>query len=235
MAREVPQDGKLPADEGLGARGAIPASVATFKEASLWQARSVGICRKGVFIMDNTQAKRSSFAELFAFKLDTKSLVTIALLVAMEIVLSRFLSINAWNIKIGFNFVPIVIGAMLYGPIAGALIAALGDFLGAILFPIGAYFPGFTLTAFLMGLVFGLFLYRKQSPERIVGAVLINQCLLSQCLNTLWISILYGSPYGPLFVTRLVQTLILVTVQILVVYEIARLMPRFRKMAVSAT
>ena len=185
--------------------------------------------------MDNTQAKRSSFAELFAFKLDTKSLVTIALLVAMEVVLSRFLSINAWNIKIGFSFLPIVIGAMLYGPIAGGLIGALGDFLGATLFPIGAYFPGFTLTAFLTGFVFGLFLYKSQSIPRIVGAVLVNQCVLSLCLNTLWISILYGSPYGPLFVTRIVQTVILIAVQIVTIIAVAKVMPRFRNMVASGT
>ena len=35
MAREVLQDGKLPADEGLYARGAIPASVATTKNKLL--------------------------------------------------------------------------------------------------------------------------------------------------------------------------------------------------------
>lgn len=173
---------------------------------------------------------KSGIAELFKFKLDTKSLVTIALLVAMEVVLSRFLSISAWNIKIGFSFLPIAIGAILYGPIGGGLIAALGDFLGATLFPIGAYFPGFTLTAFLTGFVFGLFLYKSQSIPRIIGAVLINQCILSLCLNTLWISILYGSPYGPLFVTRVGQTLILVVVEVVTIIAVAKVMPRFRKM-----
>ena len=173
---------------------------------------------------------KGGFADLFKFKLDTKALVTIALLVAMEVVLSRFLSISAWNIKIGFSFLPIVIGAILYGPIGGGLIGALGDLLGATLFPIGAYFPGFTLTAFLTGFVFGLFLYKSQSIPRIVGAVLVNQCILSLCLNTLWISILYGSPYGPLFITRITQTLILIAVEIVTITAVAKVMPRFRRM-----
>ena len=38
----------------------------------------------------------------------------------MEIVLSRFLSLSAWNVKIGFSFVPIALAAILYGPMAGA-------------------------------------------------------------------------------------------------------------------
>ena len=182
--------------------------------------------------MENNVNKRG-FADMFRFKLDTKSLVTIALLVAMEVVLSRFLSISAWNIKIGFSFLPIVIGAILYGPIGGGLIGALGDLLGATLFPIGAYFPGFTLTAFLTGFVFGLFLYKTQSIPKVIAAVAVNQCVLSLCLNTLWISILYGSPYGPLFVTRIVQTLILVAVEIVTIVAVAKVMPRFRRMAVT--
>ena len=79
----------------------------------------------------------------------TKELITLGLLTAVEVVLSRFCSISAWNIKIGFSFVPIAIGGILFGPLGGGLVGALGDFIGAVLFPIGPYFPGFTLTAFL--------------------------------------------------------------------------------------
>ena len=68
-------------------------------------------------------------------RFSTRMLTTLALLTAIEIVLSRFLSVNAWNIKIGFSFVPVVVAAILYGPIAAGIVAALGDFVGAILFP----------------------------------------------------------------------------------------------------
>ncbi len=156
------------------------------------------------------------------FRFSTRTLTTLAMLTALEIVLSRFLSLNAWNIKIGFNFVPVVAAAILYGPIGAGLVAALGDFLGALLFPIGTYFPGFTLTAFLTGCVYGFFLYKEQSWPRIIAAVGINQLILSLFLNTLWISILYGSPYGPLLATRLVQCLILTAVQLIGIPLIAK-------------
>lgn len=48
--------------------------------------------------------------------INTKMIVTLGLLAAIEIVLSRFFSINAWNIKIGFSFVPLAVAGMLYGP-----------------------------------------------------------------------------------------------------------------------
>ena len=39
----------------------------------------------------------------------TKHMVWMGILIAVSIVLSRFLSFSAWNVKIGFAFIPIVI------------------------------------------------------------------------------------------------------------------------------
>lgn len=50
-------------------------------------------------------------------KRNVRMMVTLGMLVAVEIVLSRFLSINTWRFKIGFSFVPIVLAAMLYAGI----------------------------------------------------------------------------------------------------------------------
>ena len=161
-------------------------------------------------------------------KYSTKTLTTMALLTALEVVLSRFLSISAWNTKIGFAFVPVVLAAMLLGPLYAGLTAALADFVGAILFPVGAYFPGFTLTAFLMGACYGLFLYRKQSFPRILASVAIHQLILSLLLNTLWISVLYGSPFYPLLLARLPQCAILAAVQLALIPLLAKLLPQLK-------
>ena len=157
-----------------------------------------------------------------------KNLTLASLLIALEVVLSRFLSISAWNTKIGFAFVPVVLAALLLGPLWAGIVGALADFLGALLFPIGAYFPGFTLTAFLMGLCYGLFLYKKQSIGRIAAAVAVHQLLLSLLLNTLWISLLYGSPYAPLLLSRLPQCAILAAVQLAVIPLLVKLLPRLK-------
>ncbi len=155
----------------------------------------------------NTNAKRITFT---------------AVLTALEIILSRFLSINAWNIKIGFNFIPVVLAALLLGPVWAGLVAALGDLIGAILFPIGAYFPGFTISAFMTGIIFGLLLFEKQTVLRTVIAVLINQLIISLLVNSAWICVVYGSPYLPLIPARLVQCAILIPVQIIVIIVIQK-------------
>jgi ECF transporter S component (folate family) len=150
-------------------------------------------------------------------RISTQNLVQMGLLVSCEIVLSRFCSFNAWNLKIGFAFLPVALAAILMGPVAGGIVGALGDFVGAILFPIGVYFPGFTLTAFLTGLAFGLFLCKEQTMPRIIGAVAVNQFILSFLLNSLWISVLYSAPFVPLLATRILQCAILAPVEVVVI------------------
>lgn len=155
-------------------------------------------------------------------KINTKLVVTIGLLAAMHIVLSRFLSINAWNIKIGFAFVPVFLAAWAYGPVPAAAVGALGDFLGAVLFPIGPYFPGFTLSCALTGVIFGLLLHKEQTLPRIVTAVVLNQFGVSLLLTSLWISILYGSPYIVLLGTRVIQSAILTGVELITITALTR-------------
>ncbi len=155
-------------------------------------------------------AGRACKASLFA----TRNLVIMAVLVAVQVVLSRFASITAWNVKIGFGFVPVMLGGMLLGPLGGGIIGMVSDLIGSILFPSGAFFPGFTLTAFLTGVIFGLFLQKKPDLPRLACAVVLNQLLCSLLLNTLWISILYGSSYLGLLSTRILQAIFYVVVQI---------------------
>lgn len=161
-------------------------------------------------------------------KFNTKTITTLGVLLAMDIVLTRFMSYSVWNVRIGFGFVPVVLSAMLFGPVPAAVLAALGDFLGAVLFPIGPYFPGFTLTAALTGLTFGFFLYRKNSVAYSLIAVLIVQFVLGLLLNTYWIHVLYHSPFVPLLATRVVQSALLSVVQFATIRALYPLIDRLK-------
>ncbi len=143
-----------------------------------------------------------------------RDIAIIAVLIAANIVLARLLSVQMWNMKFSFSFLTVAIGAALYGVWGGAVVGGLSDFLGAILFPAGTYFPGFTLTAVIVGIVFGLFFKKKFSFLRISLAVIITQICCTLLLNSLWVSILYGSPFLPTLTTRLLQAGIMTVVQI---------------------
>jgi ECF transporter S component (folate family) len=96
--------------------------------------------------------------------------------------------------KIGLGFTAVALLAMLYGPLWAMLTAALGDLVGALLFPTGAYFPGFTVTAALTGLIFGLFLYRRERAWlRAFLAALTNSFFITLILNSLMIAVFFRS------------------------------------------
>ena len=123
----------------------------------------------------------------------TEKLVTMALLVALQVVLGKIVQINLVSKEINFGFLPVAVAGALLGPVAAAVVGALGDLIGSLLFPTGAYFPGFTLTSALVGAAYGLALYhRKPSWVRAIAAA-ASGAVINLMLNSLWLSMLYGS------------------------------------------
>lgn len=151
-------------------------------------------------------------------KFDVKKLIQISLLIAIEVILTRFCSIQTPIVRIGFGFLPIAIIGMMYGPLSAGIAYAIGDLLGMALFPSGSFFPGFTLTAFLTGVTYGLFLYNKPKTwPRIVGAVLTVCLVLNLGLDTYWLSILMGKGYLALLPTRIIKAALMIPVQTLII------------------
>ena len=133
--------------------------------------------------------------------------------VALDVLLTRVLAFNTPVMKIGLGFVAIAVCGAVYGPVAGAICGALGDIIGSLLFPTGAYFPGFTLTAALTGLIFGLLLKPFSRPKA-AAAGGTNSVLVSFLANTYMISYISGSPFSKLLTTRAVQLAVMVPLQI---------------------
>lgn len=118
-----------------------------------------------------------------------------AMLVACQVVLGNLLQVPMLGKQYNFGFVPIAMAGALMGPIPAAIVGGLGDLLGAHLFPAGAYFPGFTLTNALVGLVCGFILHGcKPSWWRCALAVLLSLAGLNLFLNSLWLNILAYVP-----------------------------------------
>ncbi|MBR3293056.1 MAG: folate family ECF transporter S component [Oscillospiraceae bacterium] len=123
-----------------------------------------------------------------------RQLTVSAMLIAIDVIFTRVWAINTPLMKIGLGFTAVALSAMLYGPLWAMLTAALGDLVGALLFPTGAYFPGFTVTAALTGLIFGLFLYRRERAWlRAFLAALTNSFFITLILNSLMIAVFFRS------------------------------------------
>jgi ECF transporter S component (folate family) len=139
------------------------------------------------------------------------------MLIAVEVVLTRFFSISTPIVRIGFGFLPVSLAGMLYGPLWAGCAAAMGDVIGALLFPAGAFFPGFTLTAFLTGFTYGALLWRRRDWSRIILSVAIISLLLNLCLDTFWLRMITGKGYAGLLPARIIKSLILAPVQVVTI------------------
>lgn len=165
-------------------------------------------------------------------KISTKMLAVMGVLIALEVVIAHFVTFRpTQTIKLSLDFIPIVIAGIMFGPVPAMIIGMLADILGAFIFPVGPYFPGFTVTAALTGLLYGALLHDKQNMIRIVIAVAIQQWVLSLILNTYWLKVLYGMPYVPTLVGRLPQTGILTAIQLIFIPIIVKVIHEIGKRA----
>ncbi len=154
-------------------------------------------------------------------RVNTKKLAVIALLIALNVVLSRFLSINTPTLKIGFTFLTVMMSAYLFGIAGSVSVSGIADVVGALLFPSGPFFPGFTLTAVVNGVIYGVLMGKKINLPKISLAVVLSEILCSGLMNTLWISYLYGSDFKAVFTARLTtQILPMIIVQAVAGYLI---------------
>lgn len=87
-------------------------------------------------------------------------LVLAALLVSIRVTVKSIRIPITEDLYIAIGFLPNALGSMLYGPYVALLTGIVSDTLGALLFPVGAYFPPFMLVEISASLLFALFLYR---------------------------------------------------------------------------
>ncbi|WP_303857424.1 folate family ECF transporter S component [Aminicella lysinilytica] len=149
----------------------------------------------------------------------TVTLVTLAFMIALEIILTRFLSVDVAGVaRIGFGFIPVAMVAIMYGPWFAGGAYALGDILGMLIFPKGAYFPGFTLTACLTGIIFGLILYKKEITwKRSLLAAVIVVVTMNLFLDTYWLHILMGQGFLAMLPLRVVKCCFEIPVQAILI------------------
>lgn len=158
--------------------------------------------------------------------ISNEKLVTFSLLIAVGVIISRFLSINMPILKIGFDFIPIVICAKRYGAVSTGIVAALIDFVGANLFSFGAYFPGFTISAVISGLIMGYFFYNKViSIQRYFLVFSLEGVIVTILLNSFFISFLSDTPLYVLLPVRIFQCCLLVVIKTCVSYYVLQRIP----------
>lgn len=156
----------------------------------------------------------------------TKTLVVMALMVALKIILRQFTIYLTPTFKlINFDYLPGAMIAMLYGPWAGLLFGFVGDTIGYFAKPVGPYFIGYALSEMVINFIYGLFLYRKPLKIwRVTAAKITVLLTVTYGLNYLWNIIMYGTAASAFFTgARIINNLIQLPLSVFLLIITARM------------
>ena len=158
----------------------------------------------------------------------TRDIAMIAMLIALYIVIDSFAIQFTPELRLTFSFIANALAGLLFGPVISMFSGAATDIICAILLPRGPYFPGYTLTAIISGLFYGLILYRKPITYlRMLVAKGIVNLFANTFLNTLWLSITGGKALLLLLPGRVGKNLLLLPIEALILFLIANTLKKF--------
>lgn len=156
-------------------------------------------------------------------KIGTRGIALMGMLMAMQLILTRFLVIQTPFVRIGFSFIPTTVMGMTFGPLFTGIGTMLSDFIGITLFPGpgGGFFPGFSLSAFLAGAIYGVFFYKKEMTwQRVLIANILVTVLIDILLNTYWLYLTMGPGILANIPLRVGKSLILLPIQVGMMYAL---------------
>ncbi|MCF0129147.1 MAG: folate family ECF transporter S component [Pseudobutyrivibrio sp.] len=163
---------------------------------------------------------------------NTRVLTICALILALSAILGMFKIPITSLIEIRLGSLPLAVAGSLFGPVIGGIIGGLSDILAFIVKPTGPFFPGFTLSTVLTGIIFGLILKPKNNRVsffKVLLAQLLNAVFVGLIFNTLNLYILYGDPatggisgYFAFMLTRLPMEVIMYPINCLLITAIIK-------------
>jgi ECF transporter S component (folate family) len=156
----------------------------------------------------------------------------LAVMTALGVILTRVASFRlpiggVEGIRIGLGALPLIMSGVIWGPTAGFFVGAVSDAVGYFINPMGFYMPHFTLTSALTGALPALVLKLSGNAKRPQGvrlavAILIGQTITSMILVPYFLQQLFGIPWCPLFVPRLISLLIHVPAYTFLIHSLTK-------------
>ena len=138
-------------------------------------------------------------------QLNVRTMAILAMFTAISIVLTRFLVFQPTpSVRFELGNVPIMLSGFMFGPLAGMLVGAAADFVGAIIRGQGFDIP-LMLVPMFMGAMAGLlrnYIVKNPSYIKILGFTLTVNIIGKMIWTTYWLSIIIGRPFMEMFPIR---------------------------------
>lgn len=174
--------------------------------------------------MLETKEKRNilnQFADSYKEMKKLKTILMTALLIAVGIVLGQFSIQITDTMKIGISFIATQMTAALFGPVVGGIMGGVADILKFIIKPTGPFLIGYTISAILGPVIYGIMLYKKPiSLWRILLSKTVVAIFINLLLGTFWSYHYFGAAFWATIPVKLIQQIIQVPVQSLIFYFI---------------
>ena len=97
-----------------------------------------------------------------------------------------------------------------------------------------AYFPGFSLSYALVGVLCGLVLYKSRVTKLRAVLCALVEYLISITLTSTWLYLMYGTPLQVLLTTRLIKCTLNFFVNIVIIYVFIEAFQRIIRAALPA-
>lgn len=150
-----------------------------------------------------------------------QNLAMCGMLLSLRILIGYFSNLTLAvtpDIKIGFTFLPIAITGILFGPTSAGILGALGDIISFLIIPMGTYFPGWTISGMLIGILYGIFLYEQ--PKLIVRLIICELTVgifVEILLGSFWLYLQFSKGFWITAAVRSLKTLIAIPIEIVLI------------------
>ena len=147
-----------------------------------------------------------------------------AMLIAINVILGYFSISFSSYLRVGFGFITAPVAAFLFGPFIGGAVALLSDIISFIIKPTGAFLFTYTLNTGIAGMIYGLFLYKKDLTfVRVFFCKLTVILAVNIILNSIALAPTAANGLVGIFPARLIKKIILLPIQSLVVFEVLKI------------
>lgn len=158
---------------------------------------------------------------------NVKSIVMVSILTSLRIIAGLFFIPITDNNRIYFTFVFVLLIGFLYGPLSGIVSGIISDLVTFMIFPTGAFFIGYMISAALSGFIFGLFLYKTRITfSKIFFSKFIINIFINALLGSLWWIILVKNFTYEFYLftmfPKLIKNIIMLPLEIILIYYVFR-------------
>lgn len=155
-------------------------------------------------------------------KISTRALAKGALLIALNIVITRFLAINVGAVRISFTFLPIAVGSLMFGGVIGATLALVADVLGMLMSG-GLPWLGFCVSTVLYGLTYGILCKKELTYKNLIPIIVLQAIFIDALLGAFWFYVHAGMPFWVSLAERSINAIVMIPVKVFVIKYVYKL------------